>query len=193
MALIRLQDVLVIDANVRAPDSPHDGGLDFLTKLSRTPSIFDSQLYLYETIGVLTSMLGQDVSQQTAILHSILTPLVEGMRAHVRTEMRSVDDLKAILMVHHFILAIGSVAKGFPDLSTRDAKPSGKWAEEFKVATDAILSVTKTLAGLQVVRDAVRSSSSPRAGMSSFRPRPAPRSTRSSRPSGPTRSPMSRS
>lgn len=150
-----MQDLLIVDAHIAPPDTP---GADILTKAAHTPSAFDSQLYLYETVGILVSMLGQHPVQQAALLRSVLEPLIQGLQSNVRTQVASLDDLKAILMVHHFILAIGSVAKGFPDLSARDDRPSVPWAQEFKTATDSILAVTKTLGGLQIVRDAARAS-----------------------------------
>jgi len=117
--------------------------------------LFDSQLYLYEAVGQLISILNQDPSHQISLLQAVLNPLLAGLQHNIRTEVNTLNDVVCVLNVHHYILAIGSLAKGFPDVGPKESKPSGQWSAVFKDATDAILSATKVLSGFQAIRDAV--------------------------------------
>src|SRR4051794_5030188 len=48
---------------------------EFLDEAMANPGIFDAQLYLYETVGILVSLLFKTPDQLTATLLSIVKPL----------------------------------------------------------------------------------------------------------------------
>lgn len=77
-------------------------------------STFDSQLYLFETVGMLISIEEMDVMKQTEYLNIVLEPLVEGIRVTLQRGYNPEDELY-MLQLHHYIMAIGSVAKGKRD------------------------------------------------------------------------------
>lgn len=74
-------------------------------------STFDSQLYLFETVGILISLEGTDAMKETEYLKIVLEPLVEGIRKEMERGYNPEDELY-MLRLHHYIMAIGSVAKG---------------------------------------------------------------------------------
>lgn len=74
-------------------------------------SLFDSQLYLFETVGMLISLEGMDVMKQTEYLKIVLGPLVEGIQKYMERGYNPDDELY-LLQLHHYVMAIGSVAKG---------------------------------------------------------------------------------
>ncbi|GAA5993378.1 hypothetical protein JCM11641_008430, partial [Rhodosporidiobolus odoratus] len=147
--LTGMQDLLVITAPL--PDSEFPTP-ELLTKLASTPSFFTSQLYLFETVGTLISILTQIPSQQVILLHAVLDPLL----AELASLTTRSDDLASVLKAHHLIMAAASVAKGFPDLSARMPVAQGEWVEVFKGATEKILACAKVLGGFVVIRDAAR-------------------------------------
>lgn len=147
------QDLLNVTAELSSLDAPSD---DLLTKAAGTPSFFDSQLYLFEAVGTLISILNQIPEQQVTLLRAILTPLLGGLQANVRSTASSPEDYQAIFQAHHLMMAAGNVAKGFPDLSARTPTASGAWVEVFKEATEQILTVAKTMGSFVIIRDAVR-------------------------------------
>lgn len=79
-----------------------------------------------------------------------------GMRNNIRTSITTMEDLQSVLRLHHYILAIGNLAKGFPTLSTTASAPSGAWVDIFKVATQAIIDSLKRMSGVMIIREAVR-------------------------------------
>ncbi|CAO3620011.1 unnamed protein product [Mucor hiemalis] len=74
-------------------------------------STFDSQLYLFETVGLLISLEGIDPMKQTEYLGIVLKPLVEGIQKSMNQSYNPEDEL-FLLQLHHYIMAVGSVAKG---------------------------------------------------------------------------------
>lgn len=149
---LALQDLLNVTAELSSLEPPTD---DSLTKAAGTPSFFDSQLYLFEAVGTLISILNQIPDQQVTLLRAVLTPLLVGLQANTRTTATSPEDFQAVFQAHHLMMAAGNVAKGFPDLSARTPVASGAWVEVFKEATEQILTVAKSMGGFVIIRDAV--------------------------------------
>ncbi|RCI03969.1 pre-tRNA nuclear export protein, partial [Rhizopus stolonifer] len=104
-------------------------------------STFDSQLYLFETVGLLISMDTIDPLKQTEYLKIVLEPLVDGIQKSMSQPFNPEDEL-FLLQVHHYIMAIGSVAKGFPTLE----KPADGTQQPQAI----------TYKQMSVIRDAVR-------------------------------------
>ncbi|GJN94034.1 hypothetical protein Rhopal_007097-T1 [Rhodotorula paludigena] len=151
--LTGMQDLLVVNASLPDSEPPSEA---ILTKSASTPSVFDSQLYLFETVGTLISILNQIPDQQVVLLNAILDPLLKDLQANVRPTATSPEDLNAVFKAHHLIMAAASVAKGFPDLSARTPIAQGAWVDVFRSATETILASAKVMAGFIVIRDAAR-------------------------------------
>ncbi|KAI8639645.1 armadillo-type protein [Parasitella parasitica] len=117
-------------------------------------STFDSQLYLFETVGLLISMEGIDPMKQTEYLKIVLVPLVEGIQKAMAQPFS--DDELFLLQLHHYIMAIGSVAKGFPTLVRPADSTQQPWSVVFIQATEIILSALQSYNQMAVIRDAVR-------------------------------------
>lgn len=133
-------------------ESPSDA---ILTKAAGTPTVFDSQLYLFESVGTLVSILNQVPDQQVVLLRAVLGPLTAELQSNVRTAATSSDDYRAVLQAHHLMMAAGNVAKGFPDLSMRSPTANGAWVEVFREVTEQILTAAKAMDGFVIIRDAV--------------------------------------
>jgi exportin-T len=146
------QDLLVVNAELPPCDVLNN---ESLTKAAAAPSAFTGQLYLFETVGTLISILNQVPTQQVTLLRSALAPLLSSLQTSVRTNVTTVEDFAAVFRVHHLILAVGNVGKGFPDLSIRVPVPSGSWVEVFKEATEGILTAAKSMSQFVIIREAV--------------------------------------
>ncbi|GAA5810830.1 hypothetical protein MFLAVUS_004257 [Mucor flavus] len=118
-------------------------------------STFDSQLYLFETVGLLISLEGIDPMKQTEYLQIVLEPLVKGIQTSMGQSYSPEDEL-FLLQLHHYIMAIGSVAKGFPTLVKSADSVQQPWAAVFIQATEIILSALRNFNQISVIRDAVR-------------------------------------
>ncbi|KAI9474086.1 MAG: armadillo-type protein [Benjaminiella poitrasii] len=146
--LSSLGDLLTIQAEPIVETNTMDG-----TPMPAA-STFDSQLYLFETVGLLISLENIDPLKQTEYLKIVLEPLVEGIQKSM-SQPRPDDEL-FLLQLHHYIMAIGSVAKGFPALTKPSEGAQHAWTVVFVQATEIILSVLQTFNQVAMIRDAVR-------------------------------------
>lgn len=148
-----MRDLLVI--NVEIPELENPEQQDILTEAVSNPGIFDSQLYLFETAGTLVSLLFKIPDQASVLLLSVVNPLLEQLSASLQS-VKSREDVLPILKVHHIIMALGNVAKGFPDYPS--PVPEGyalPALDVFNEVAQAILVSLEAINVFKVVRDAV--------------------------------------
>lgn len=148
-----IRDLLIIQVDLPKPESPED---DLLAEAIKNPGLFDSQLYIFETVGSLISLLSKNPEQQASVLLSIVTPLMDVLSTNLSL-VKSDKDVIPILNVHHAIMALGNIAKGFPDYPS--PVPEGySFAplEVFRQVSRAILVALEAMKAFKVVRDAAR-------------------------------------
>ena len=147
-----LQDLLVVRAELPevAPDE------DPLVKATAPAGYFDSQLYLFETSGMLISMLNNAPGDQVILLKAISEPLSEQMQQAVQAFQRNTSDLTSVLQVHHLMLALSSLTKGFPDVNPNSSQPEPQWVGVFKTITEQVLVSISSMNQFPVVREAAR-------------------------------------
>ncbi|KAJ7066937.1 armadillo-type protein [Mycena amicta] len=109
-----IRDLLAIE--VQLPDADDsDSSADLLAEAIKS-SAFDSQLYLYETVGSLCSLLYKTPDQLTSLLLSFVKPLMSELSDNLQAfRSKGSQDIVPIVKVHHAIMALGNIAKGFPD------------------------------------------------------------------------------
>ncbi|KAM0750236.1 Exportin-T [Meredithblackwellia eburnea MCA 4105] len=151
--LTRMQDLLVITAELPTDETPTEA---LLTKVADQVSFFTAQQNLFETVGALISILNQIPEMQVNLLRAVLSPLLAGLQTNTRTKADSPEDLNSIFLSHHFIMAVGSVAKGFPDLSARAPVATGSWVEVYKEAMETVLVGAKAMSSFVVIRNSTR-------------------------------------
>ena len=128
---------------------------DPLQKATERASAFDSQLYLFDTAGLLIAQLGQAPGEQVMLLKAITTPLGEQLHQAVQSFGADAQNLQAVLQAHHLILALSTLAKGFPDYDASRASEPG-WIAEFKELTEKILLALTALNQFLIIREAAR-------------------------------------
>lgn len=150
--LDNMRDLLTIQVEIpEMEDVEHDVLLEAVSN----PGAFDSQLYLFETVGTLVSLFYRTPDQCGNLLHTIIKPLLDELSVNLQA-VKGPSDVPAILKVHHIIMALGNIAKGFPDFPTPLSEgyvppPLGV----FNQAAQAILVCLEAMNVFRVVRDAV--------------------------------------
>lgn len=118
---------------------------------------FESQLYLFETVGCLASAPPQSPETQTALIQSALGPVFADIEQHL--VLAENGDLRAVLQLHHDIMALGTIAKGFTDYGAT-TKPIAVnepgLLGEFTRTTDAMLIALERLNKYPAIREASR-------------------------------------
>ncbi|KAL8699593.1 MAG: hypothetical protein Q9224_001339 [Gallowayella concinna] len=155
-----LSDLLPIKAEI--PDEVSDNSDMSSNEDQQSASArFDSQLYLYEAIGCICSARGVLVENQVVYIRTVITPLFQDLEVHLGPAKNG-DEL-AVMQVHHLIMALGTLARGFSDwtpASTSPAAappPANEVSEEFSRTSEAILLALESVSvSTEVIRAAAR-------------------------------------
>lgn len=150
--LERIGDLLTVQVEMPQLDSPE---LDLLTEALRLPADFDKQVYLFETAGMLLSLYFKNPEQQRSMLLSVVKPLLDDLSTNLQS-VKGPDDVLAIVKVHHIIIVLGNIARGFPDLPS--PIPEGYIIPPVDIFTEiakAILVSLETLNSFRPIREAV--------------------------------------
>lgn len=157
--LSSLQDLLVVRAELPSVSADEDP----LIKATEIPSSFDSQLYLFESVGNLISLFIRSPApaQAVVLLKAVCDPLLAQLRGATEAWRQSNADLLQVLQVHHLMLALGNLAKGFPENSTLPPANDGSegqsgWLQVFRSVTEQILVVSGELSQCLIIREASR-------------------------------------
>ncbi|KAL8733849.1 MAG: hypothetical protein Q9166_001837 [cf. Caloplaca sp. 2 TL-2023] len=154
-----LSDLLPIKAEI--PDEVSDNSDMSSNEDQQSASArFDSQLYLYEAIGCLCSARGVLVENQVVYIRTVIAPLFSDLEVHLGPA-KDGDEL-AVMQVHHLIMALGTLARGFSDWTPASTTPSvtspaNEVSEEFSRTSEAILLALESVSvNTEVIRAAAR-------------------------------------
>ena len=153
-----LGDLLIIKAEL--PDSELDqDDMSSDENDQSADATFTSQLYLYEATGCICSNRTVPVENQVIIIKSVMDPLFADLEAHLDLAKRG--DERAMLQIHHLIMALGTLARGFSDWTpgssaSSSSPPAPLVSEEFSRTAEAILVGLESLNNSAEVRTAAR-------------------------------------
>ncbi|OJJ44903.1 hypothetical protein ASPZODRAFT_134320 [Penicilliopsis zonata CBS 506.65] len=152
-----LGSLLVIQAEVPSEGADgdemssedHEGSAD---------AVFNSQLYLFEAIGIICSTPGVTADKQVLYAQSVLNPIFVDMERNLAAA--KADDERSILQIHHHIMALGTLARGFsdwmPGTTSPSALPAPEVSEAFVQVSEATLVALESLKGSFNIRTASR-------------------------------------
>ncbi|KAF9267725.1 ARM repeat-containing protein [Marasmius fiardii PR-910] len=148
-----LRDLLAIQIELPNPDEVE---VDVLTDAVKS-SAFDAQLYLFETIGILCSLLFKDPDQTKTLLLSFVKPLMDELSEALQAYTKNTQDVAPVVKTHHIVMALGNIAKGFPDYPS--PLPAGYILpplDVFGEVAQAMLVCLENMNVFKVARDATR-------------------------------------
>ena len=147
----QIRDLLTIQVEIPEIDDQQD----ILQEAVSNPGIFDSQLFLFEAAGILISLTLKIPDRPEALLLSVVNPLLNDLSVIIQNPV-SREDTVSVIRVHHIIMALGNIAKGFPDVSpSSSAEYVPPPIEVFRQVTRAIIMSLEAMSIHRVVRDAV--------------------------------------
>ena len=121
---------------------------------------FTSQLYLYEAIGCVCSPRTVPVESQVVYLQSVINPLYADLQIYIT--QAAAGDKRTELQVHHLIMALGTLARGYSDWTPGNSNarnstpPPAAISEAFIQPAEAILIGLVRLRSSFDVREAAR-------------------------------------
>lgn len=124
------------------------------SEVVESSSMFDNQLYLFETLGLLISLIDNSkIELKIKLLDTLLNPIFADLEKAVSNLNKSQI---LILQAHHSLMAIGTIARGFE----YDSSPNKKYAPEiiqrFNNTAEIVLVTLENLNGFEMIRDAAR-------------------------------------
>lgn len=153
-----ISDLLPIKAEVSGDDSDNDMSSDETD--NSADAKFNSQLYLFEAIGCISSTAATPAEKQALYAKTVMRPLFSDMQEHLPRAKSG--DAQAVLQIHHLVMALGTLAHGFSDwipgsASVQRPPPDKLVADEFSRAAEVILVALGELNNSSDVRTACRS------------------------------------
>lgn len=148
-------DLLSIKAEVAEENGEDDMSSD--ENDQSADAVFTSQLYLFEAIGCVASTTSVPLENRMMYARMLLTPLISDLEQHLSAAKNG--DERSILQVHHIIMAMGTIAKGFCDWTpgnTSGAPPPMELSEEFSAAGEATLVALEALRQSMLIRTGAR-------------------------------------
>ncbi|CAG8496785.1 4753_t:CDS:10, partial [Cetraspora pellucida] len=150
-----IQDLLMIQAVIEPSDMSADSNP--LTKDKAMESGFSEQIFLFETVGILITADCIPPDNQMEFAKAVFNPLMEEIQRYIQicTESPEHIDPRSVLHLHHLIMAIGSIGKGFPE-APKGSHPIIPWVGILQQSTEIVLAVLKILNRYEIIRDAAR-------------------------------------
>ncbi|KAF9898864.1 pre-tRNA nuclear export protein, partial [Lobosporangium transversale] len=180
--LTNIQDVLTIEGSLPPMLAPD---FDISTYKDQ---IFETKTYLFEAVGLLISQDSIPAQQQVEYLSAVMTPFLTEIQASLeacRTIQQSSNgiigggagvgvgsprhnEMETVWTLHQRLMALGSVAKGFPDVMNAKktsntatgagtgAGAGGPCAQIFKQVAEITLIALETLSRFEIIRAAAR-------------------------------------
>ena len=149
-----IRDLLTIQ--VELPELEDPDQQDLLTEAIKNPGIFESQLYMFEAVGTLVNILYRNPEEQVSLLQAIVKPLLDELSINLQSSTKGTRDVLAIVRLHHIIMALGNIAKGFPDYPSPVPEGYiGPPLDVFRQVAQAILVCLGAMNVFKAVRDAV--------------------------------------
>lgn len=147
-------DLLTIKAEL--PDTSEDD-MSSDEEDQSADALFNSQLYLFEAVGCIASSSTVSAENKRLYAQTIMSPLFTDLEQTL-PQARNGDD-RAILQIHHIIMALGTLARGYSDWvpsNNSSAVPHSDVADEFVKASEAILVALESLNSSSSIRHAAR-------------------------------------
>jgi exportin-T len=119
--------------------------------------VFNSQLYLFEAIGCIASASTIPIENKILYTQSIINPIFSDLEQNLGAAKNG--DERAIMQIHHDIMAIGNLAHGFTDWMPgvkASEPPPTQMSDEFVKCGEAILVALESLSSSFGIRQAAR-------------------------------------
>ena len=139
-----IMDLLKIKAEL--PEDRDDDDISSDDDGQSANAAFNSQLFLFEAVGTVASTSAVPIDTKLAIAKSVIDPLAADLQRHLPAGRNG--DARAVLQVHHVIMAFGSLAYGFSDWmpgAKGGTQPPAEVSGEFTNASEATLTALEAL------------------------------------------------
>jgi exportin-T len=150
-----LSDLLAIRAELPKEDEDDMSSDDE----SGTDSTFTSQLYLFEAVGCIAGASSVPADKQVQLVRLVMQPLFNDIQQNLELAKQQND--QALLQVHHDIMALGTIARGYSDFlpggtGSQTSQPLEAAKEAFAQVAEVTLLALGSLKSSFQIRTAAR-------------------------------------
>ncbi|KAI9675790.1 MAG: pre-tRNA nuclear export protein [Trizodia sp. TS-e1964] len=152
-----ISDLLIIRAELTKSSGDEDMSSE---ESEQSPdAVFLSQLSLFEAVGCISSTTSIPVERQVYYAQVVMSPIFIDIQKNLSPAKGG--DERAVLQIHHDIMALGTLARGFSDWNPATtaahlSPPAQQVAEAFAQAAEAILAALESLKAQIHIRTAAR-------------------------------------
>lgn len=154
-AVETLSDLLVIHAEVPSEGGEGDESSD---EHEGDDAVFTSQLYLFEAVGIICSTSAVPGDKQVFYAQTVMSPIFADVERSL--EAAKSGEERGLVQIHHDIMALGTLARGFsdwlPGSSSNAALPPPEVSEAFGQAAEVTLVALESLKASFNIRTAAR-------------------------------------
>jgi exportin-T len=154
-----LTDLLPIKAEISEDEEADEASSE--DHDSTADAVFNSQLYLFEAVGCISGASSVPIDRQVLYVQSVMNPIFSDIEQNLSTAKRG--DERALLQIHHDLMALATLARGFSDWTpgNTSASPASAPAHEvqevFARVSEATLVALKSLRTSFTIRTSARS------------------------------------
>lgn len=115
---------------------------------------FENQLYLFESVGLLITFI-QNEDSKLSILENVLQPLFSNLESGITSISNYTLNLTGLIQVHHSLIAIGNILKGFENLKT-DTLNNLKFLTILDQISQVIMITVENFINFNIIREAIQ-------------------------------------
>ena len=123
---------------------------------SAADATFTSQLYLFEGVGCIAGAQNVPSDKQAQLVRAVIEPLFIDIQQNL--ERGKSGNEQAVLQIHHDIMALGTLARGFSDWvpGSSGPEPNAEVKQAFSQVCEATLLALESLKASSQIRTAAR-------------------------------------
>lgn len=154
LPLLNFNIEITSNKNKSASTSPIDALKDIdLTLLEETGS-FENQLYLFESVGILITLISND-DNKINVFESVLQPMFSNLESGISSVTNSQLNLITLIQVHHSLVAMGNIIKGLESLRS-ETLVNTKFLNLFNQISQVIFITLDNFVDFNIIRECIQ-------------------------------------
>ena len=115
---------------------------------------FESQLYLFESVGILITLISDD-NNKINIFENVLQPLFSNLENGITLVNNSQLTIKVLIQVHHSLISMGNILKGFENLRSETFN-NNNFLNLLNQISQVIFITLESLINFNIIRECIQ-------------------------------------
>lgn len=154
LPLLSFDFQIVSNKNKLLSNDPSAALFDLDMTLIEESGSFESQLHVFESVGLLITLVSSD-DGRINILENVLQPMFTSLEAAITKLSSSQLEIVGLVQVHHYLIAMGNILKGFESLRGQQFDQS-KILNVLNQVSQVILITLENFIDFNIIREAIQ-------------------------------------